>query len=279
MAQLRSLKVFHPGPFLCTPGMHHLSPSLLTVITPRQSGTLTICDTMNRLGSSLKNYRTNAIITNTCIGTAITVFGAWKLTEPGSVSSTVEQSRAWLAARGVPVPKRVPTQKLREGLTKYFVLNTKEPNNYVSWIGSEFSHRNLAHIAFNLITWGSFSKMLAGLPPIHTVGIIFGSAVAASGAFLYDARGTTKLGLGSSGIVSGVLMTCTMFAPMAQARVFGIVPAPLVLLTGGYFLMDTYLMQSRQATGVGHSAHVGGGVFGALYYMLFLRRYGGVLAR
>lgn len=234
---------------------------------------------MNRLSSNLKNYRTNAIITNTCVGTALAVFGAWKLTEPGPVSSTVEQSRAWLAARGVPVPQRIPTQKLRQRLTKYFVLNSREPNNYISWIGSEFSHRGLTHIAFNLITWHSFSKMLGGLPPIHTIGIILGSAVAASGAFLYESKGTTKFGLGSSGVVSGVLMTCTMFAPMAQARIMGIVPAPLVLLTGGYFLMDTYLMQSGQPTGVGHSAHLGGGICGAAYYAIFLRRYGGILGR
>lgn len=243
------------------------------------SGSLTIKGTMNRFATRLNNHRTNAIITNTCIGTAVAVFGAWKLTEPGPVSNTIEQQRAWLASKGIPVPTRIPVQQLRQKLQKYFVLNSKEPKNYVSWIGSEFSHRNLYHIAFNLITWHSFSKMLSFLPPMHTAGIIFGSAVASSAAFLYDAKGKTKYGIGSSGIVSGVLMTCTMFAPMAQARIMGIIPAPLVLLTGGYFLMDTYLMQSGQATGIGHAAHLGGGVFGALYYALFLRRYGGILAR
>lgn len=234
---------------------------------------------MYKLAYSPKNHRINTRITNTCIGTAIAVYGAWKLTDPGPVSNTVESTRAWLAAQGVPVPERIPTQKLRERLSKYFVLNSKQPDNYVSWIGSEFSHRGLTHLAFNIITWHSFSKMLIGLPPIHTVGIILGSAIAASGAFLYDAKGTTKYGLGSSGIVSGVLMTCTMFAPMAQASIMGIIPAPLVVLTGGYFLMDTYFMQAGSATGIGHSAHIGGGVFGAAYYLLFLRRYGGILGR
>lgn len=234
---------------------------------------------MSRLPFSLRNVRINSLITNTCIGSTVTIFCAWKLTEPGPVSNTVEQQRLWLESKGIPVPKRIPTSKIRDTLQKYFILKSTEPTNYISWIGSEFSHTNVPHIAFNLITWHSFSKMLSGLPPMHMAGIIFGSAIAASGAFLYDAKGTRRYGLGSSGIVSGVLMTCTMFAPMAQARIMGIIPAPLVFLTGGYFLMDTYFMQSGQRTGVGHSAHIGGGVFGALYYVVFLRRFGGILGR
>lgn len=52
---------------------------------------------------------------------------------------------------------------------------------------------------------------------------------------------------------------------------------------GAYVLVDTYMMQpvgaGRSESTIGHSAHLGGAVFGVLYYSVFLRRFGGILGR
>lgn len=86
-------------------------------------------------------------------------------------------------------------------------------------------------------------------------------------------------GLGASGIVSGLASCVTMFMPMARASMFGLIPAPLFVWTLGYFFLDTYFMGSGINTGIGHSAHLGGAAFGAVYYALFLRKWGGILSR
>ncbi len=42
-----------------------------------------------------------------------------------------------------------------------------------------------------------------------------------------------------------------------------------------YVGVDTYFLRST-TSGIGHSAHLGGAVFGAVYYFAYLRRFGGV---
>lgn len=128
------------------------------------------------------------------------------------------------------------------------------------------------------------------LPTHHFATLIFGSAIASSATWLYDQRQrkreaspwrdtTNASALGSSGIVSGLLATVTMFAPTARVAVLGIIPAPLWVSFGAYILVDTYMMQTATESRIGHSAHVGGAAFGILYYTLFLRRFGGILGR
>lgn len=54
------------------------------------------------------------------------------------------------------------------------------------------------------------------------------------------------------------------------------VPVPLWVLTVMYAAVDTYFLDDARSL-VGHSAHLGGTVFGAVFYVGFLRRFGGVL--
>lgn len=229
----------------------------------------------------LRTYRANRILTNTCIGTAVGVFGTWSYARRGLVYDTTNNAIKPLKEAGL-LPKAVslpnPT-RLHDRMQDYFILDSSRPNNYASWIGSAFSHTGLGHIVFNMITWSSFAPMLYLLPTRHYAGLIFGSAIASSATYLYDKRGTQAKGLGASGIVSGIMASVTMFMPTARARVWGILPMPLWALTGSFFLLDAYFMQADMRTGIGHSAHVGGGVFGVLYYAVFLRKYRAHLAR
>jgi len=232
-------------------------------------------------GQFFRTYRVNQAITNTCIGTTIGVFGIWNYARRGIVYDVTNDVTTRLKGLGLlPKSAHLPNPtRLHNRMTEYFMLDSSTPTNYISWIGSEFSHQNLGHIFFNLYTWASFAPVLYMLPARHYAALILGSAIASSATFLYDARGRQAKGLGSSGIVSGLLTCVTMFTPRATASIMGILPMPLWALTGAYFLLDTYFMQSGIQTGVGHAAHLGGGAFGILYYAVFLRRYGGIFAR
>ena len=73
-------------------------------------------------------------------------------------------------------------------------------------------------------------------------------------------------------------MATTMLAPNMRAGfLFLPVSMPLWVLTGAFFVVDTYFMQKETQTGIGHSAHIGGALWGALYYALAMRKFGGVL--
>jgi len=84
------------------------------------------------------------------------------------------------------------------------------------------------------------------------------------------------MGLGFSGAVSGVVTAAALLFPTRKMLLMGIIPMPLWVLGLGYIAYDTYSMDAVDST-VGHDAHIGGAVFGAAFYMVFLRRFGGLL--
>lgn len=220
-----------------------------------------------------QTIRSNRLITRTFVGTGLGVFVTWNYADRGLTYQFLQ-----------PLGILPDATTVSRTLNKYFVLKASQADNFFSWFGSAVSHRDPIHLAFNLLTFSSFAPVLWQLPTRNFAGLLLGSAIASSGTWLYEqrekGRQRSNIGaLGSSGIVSGMLTTVTMFKPNMQIAVMGIIPAPLWIATCTYFLVDTYMMRSSRESTVGHSAHIGGGVFGVLYYTMFLRRFGGILGR
>lgn len=68
----------------------------------------------------------------------------------------------------------------------------------------------------------------------------------------------------------------TLLFPFGTIGIFPLpFPIPLVVVTMGYVAYDTYSLDSKTST-TGHAAHLGGFAFGVVYYLLSLRRFGGV---
>ncbi|KAI7302326.1 hypothetical protein KC326_g9001 [Hortaea werneckii] len=180
---------------------------------------------------------------------------------------------------------------------------------------SAFSHQDPLHFIFNMLSLKAFATILTRIPGIRAPHIIFlatGSALAGSLGFLYhDASrrqtqaqapdtpigrtisgpnrqitrgipGASPVGprssssaLGASGIVLGFGAAATCLAPFTSMSVMFLpVPVPLWVLTAVYAAVDTYFLDDARSP-VGHSAHLGGTVFGAVFYLGFLRRFGG----
>ncbi len=76
-------------------------------------------------------------------------------------------------------------------------------------------------------------------------------------------------------MVSGIMVATACIAPTTTVQLFGVVPLPLWLLTVGYLFYDGYYLDSP-ASNVGHASHLGGSAFGFAFYMLRLRRFGGI---
>ncbi|KAK5686083.1 hypothetical protein LTS10_002197 [Elasticomyces elasticus] len=192
--------------------------------------------------------------------------------------------------------------KLLRTLQDNFLLSWKNIQDGRPWVvlTSAFSHMSVTHFAFNMFSFLSFGGMLAGVPGLTGVRMLtlcLGSALAGSAAWLYERQapatantvwdkavasfreGNSALGqasaLGASGLVMGVGAAATCFMPQARMFVF-FFEAPLWLSMLGFVAIDTYFV-GKDMTGIGHSAHLGGVAFGFAYYLLSLRRFGGVL--
>lgn len=195
-------------------------------------------------------------------------------------------------------------------LTRWLHLNAtlSEPvlatgKYYHTLITSAFSHRDLPHFIFNMVSLHAFGSALVFAPHItalQTATVAIGSALASSFAFLYHQQ-TSKpaasrakknpfssgynqvavqtVGLGASGVVMGLSAVTTCLMPLAPMRFMFIpVSLPLFVLTGAYYGIDMYYLHDSSSR-VGHAAHLGGAVFGAVYYLATLRRAPGSVWR
>jgi membrane associated rhomboid family serine protease len=168
---------------------------------------------------------------------------------------------------------------------------------YWTLVTSAFSHKDFMHILFNMVSFEAFASVLCfaggvGVGPAHVVYLTLGSAVAGAAAWLYQKQpqgrdkrwglwgehglaATRHVGLGFSGVVMGFSAVATCLAPMLRTRFFIIpISMPMWVLTSAYFAWDLFYLNSDDR--VGRSAHLGGAVFGVVYYLAALRGYGGI---
>jgi membrane associated rhomboid family serine protease len=168
-------------------------------------------------------------------------------------------------------------------------------NRYWTLITSAFSHKDFSHILFNMFALNTFGSVLCvaggvGVGAPHVAALFLGSALAGSAAFLYqkkpqiDRRWTSyaqhglassPAALGASGAVMGVATAATCLAPLLKMSPILIpIGIPMFIWTGGYVVLDLFYLGQNDL--VGRSAHLGGALFGVVYYLAFLRRFGGI---
>jgi membrane associated rhomboid family serine protease len=167
---------------------------------------------------------------------------------------------------------------------------------YWTFVTSAFSHKDFNHILFNMISFNTFASVLCyaggvGVGVPHICALTLGSAVAAGATWLYQKKpegrdkrwgpwgehglAASRQALGASGVVMAFSAVATCLAPMQRLFIFPFpIPIPMFVLTCGYFAMDLFYLNVDDS--VGRSAHLGGAVFGVVYYLAALRGYGGI---
>jgi len=201
----------------------------------------------------------------TIIGANTAVFLAWQVASPQSVIPYVGISKA----------------KIRHFLSSNFLLSNAHlaAGRYWTLLTSAFSQAQLGHFAANMLSLYAFGSVMAAfvIGPAHVATLALGSAVAGSAGFLWSSQSGNGVALGASGMVMGLGSAAACLAPSAKMLLFGIVPCPLWVLVAGYAFYDSFML--GRPSMVGHAAHLGGLGFGVAYYLLRLRRYGGIAAR
>lgn len=145
-------------------------------------------------------------------------------------------------------------------------------------------HADLQHLLFNMITLFFFGRAIEGFfaSRIGEAGfaLFYASALIISIApsYLRHRRDAAYMSLGASGAVSAVLFAFVMLAPWSLIFVF-VLPLPAIVYAAMYIGYSVY-MQRRGNDNVNHSAHLWGGLYGAVFTLIMEPRVGPVfLAR
>jgi membrane associated rhomboid family serine protease len=180
---------------------------------------------------------------------------------------------AWQAASLVP--------GLGQFMITNFLVSTTHVTHGLVWtlLTSEFSHNELWHLAINMFVLWSFGTALESLWGARTFLAFY--LVAAVVASFCHCLGSSLLmhnpdiqALGASGAVSGLLMAYALLFPHHKILLFGIIPIPALAGVLAFVGMDLWGLFAQSRGGglpIGHGAHLGGALAGALMYVLYLR--------
>ncbi len=182
-------------------------------------------------------------------------------------------------------------RKLAAQLSRHFILKTSDPaqGRYWTALTCAFSQVSFPHYLGNMLSLYAFGSVLASRPGIgaaHIATLALGSAVAGSAGWLYHtaSRAPAVKGwgqrqeagaMGASGMVMGLGAAAALLSPRSTMLLFGVVPVPLWALIGAYFALDSFYLD--RGGRVAHAGHLGGLAFGVAFYLLRLRRFGGLL--
>lgn len=138
-----------------------------------------------------------------------------------------------------------------------------------------FLHSGLWHLFFNmLVLWWAGSALEDLYGPREFLAFYLISGVFASCVnFMADASGLTRIlpGIGASGAVTATLVLFAFHFPWQRVYVWFVFPMPVWVLVVLYVLLDGLGAAGFGRGGVGYIVHLGGALFGAVYYKTGLR--------
>ncbi len=181
---------------------------------------------------------------------------------------------AWQATALVP--------GLKPFMTANFLVSTAHLEHGLVWtvLTAAFSHSEFWHLAINMFVLWSFGTVLDKLWGTR-VFVLFYLAAATVASLTHCLVSTFILGnsnipaLGASGAISGLLLAYALHFPRHKILLFGIVPIPALAGVLAFVGIDLWGLLAQSRGGglpIGHGAHLGGALAGALIYFLYLKQ-------
>ena len=154
-------------------------------------------------------------------------------------------------------------------LNRYmFNVGAVQKGDYVRLISSGFLHANWEHLIFNMISLFFFYEVVTdSMGELLFVFIYFGSMLLGNvfSLQIYK-RQSYYSAIGASGAVSGIIFTAIALYPKAIKVNF----LPGWLFGALYFGYSVFMMFNPQkGDNLGHSAHIGGALFGLAVVVLY----------
>ncbi len=138
--------------------------------------------------------------------------------------------------------------------------------NYAGMVLSHFSHADIGHLFFNMMTMFFFAPVIEqGLGTLDLLTIYVISGLSATlFTYYFHKRNQNYRALGASGSISGIIFASIVINPhMSIFFILVPVPIPAPIFAIGYIALSTYLMR-KQFGNIGHEAHIGGALSGFL---------------
>jgi membrane associated rhomboid family serine protease len=138
-------------------------------------------------------------------------------------------------------------------------------------ISSGFVHADLAHLAFNMITFWFFGVMLErqiGTPKfvlLYAIGLLVSSV----GTYFKHRNNPEYATLGASGAISAVLFAFIVYNPTETLYLMFIpipIPAPVFAVA---YLAYTWWSARQNKGRINHDAHLGGALAGLAFVAVF----------
>ncbi|KAH6648375.1 hypothetical protein BKA67DRAFT_661356 [Truncatella angustata] len=210
------------------------------------------------------------------------VFFAW-IAAKAEAEHNIEEIKSqprWQRATQLELTMISP--KMKEMLEKWTSSrHNLEGGRYYTLLTAAVSHQDFFHLLFNMVTFNAFMTVaLYSSIPLRTLaGLTVGSAVVGnlSGLADHERKGqVSHYGLGASTINMGLASAMACTQPFVTFAFFGVVPMKLWQLAIGFTALDMYMLDSKTSS-TGHAAHLGGAVFGLVFYFARLRKFGGLV--
>jgi membrane associated rhomboid family serine protease len=147
-------------------------------------------------------------------------------------------------------------------------------------ITAAFSHNLVWHLLLNMLVLNSFGPLMElqlGSRRFFIFYMVAAVLSSLSHALLsnYVLHAPDMPALGASGALSGVIMLFALMFPRQILLLFYIIPLPAIFGALAFVALDLWGLSAQAHGGglpIGHGAHLGGALTGAIFYVLFWRR-------
>jgi membrane associated rhomboid family serine protease len=161
-------------------------------------------------------------------------------------------------------------------------------NEWYRFISSGFIHADFMHLAFNMFSFYMFSdyveqffSMIFGAQGLALYIILYISSLAVCliPTFLKHKHQNNYNSLGASGAVSAIVFVGIFLQPTIQIGFFIIPPIIPGFIFGPIYLAITAYLSKKGQSGINHSAHLWGSIYGIVFLIItakFLGNYDAV---
>lgn len=158
-----------------------------------------------------------------------------------------------------------------------------EKNQYYRFITCGFIHADMAHLAFNMISFYFFSHALVEPKFIEFFGdygrafllimYVLALIVSLLPTYFKNKNNEHYRSLGASGAVSAVVFAGLMISPLSQIGFFIIPPIIPGFIFGPLYLICSAYLEKRGGDNINHSAHIWGALFGVIFIIVATKLY------
>jgi len=178
----------------------------------------------------------------------------------------------------VIVLQRISTRDHYSVVTEWLALAPQQVLHGQIWrlATYDFLHSvgNPWHILINMyVLFIAGRRLLSMYSPREFVLFYLSAGVLSGVAFVawQLLRGHQNPAIGASGAVAAVMVLYAMYHPREVWMIFGVIPVPVMVLVGLAAVLDLYpilaeMGEGHPQDGIAHAAHLGGMLFGFLYY-------------